>query len=71
MQLADFITSPQHRESIAAAAGTTPDYLWQIESAWNGRRPSPELARRIVAATGGVVTLTDLRPDIWPESEAA
>lgn len=71
MQLADFIADPKRRDLLVEAVGTCPDYLWQIATSWRGRRPSPAMARKIAAATCGMVTLSELRPDIWPESEAA
>lgn len=38
---------------------------------FNGRRrPSPELARAIHAASDGLITLAELRPDIWGETPA-
>lgn len=50
-------------ESVAAQAGTTPAYLWQI--ATGVRKASPKLAKAIEAATGGKVSKRELRPDIW------
>jgi hypothetical protein len=46
-----------------------PLYLYSISS--RRRRPGPQLAREIVAASGGKVRLYDLRPDIWPPPSKA
>lgn len=71
MQLADFISDTERRANLAKAVGTSPDYLWQVATGWRGRRPSTALARKIADATCGMVTLSEMRPDVWPDSEAA
>lgn len=50
-------------DRLAAHAKTKPVYLYQL--AKGIRRPSPDLARRLHAATGKRVSLHALRPDIW------
>lgn len=50
---------------MAARLGKTPNYLWQLAVRYRGRKPSAELARRIHEETLGVVSLKELRPDIW------
>jgi len=54
---------------VAAVAETSVAYLEQL--AGGHRRPSPELARRLHAASGGAMRLADLRPDLWGEETAA
>ena len=50
-------------EIMAAKAGTTYDYLIQL--AGKHRQPSPDLARKLVKASRGKLTLSELRPDLW------
>lgn len=57
------------RNTTAARLGVAPQYLSQIAHGW--RRASPALARVIEDGTGGEVTRTQLRPDIWPGLRAA
>lgn len=51
---------------VAAEAGTNYAYFSQI--AYGHRRASPHMAQRIEKATGGEVTLCELRPDIWGDA---
>ena len=44
---------------LAEAAGTDPQYLRQCATPWRGKRPSPELAMRLIAAEPRL-TLDDL-----------
>jgi hypothetical protein len=53
-------------EAVAARAGTTYDYLIQL--AGQHRKPSPDLARKLVKASRGKLTLGELRPDLWSDS---
>lgn len=71
MDLATFISDPARRASLAAACGTSADYLWQVATGWKGRKPSPKLARRIHEETHGLITLQSLRPDIWGDDKEA
>lgn len=73
MDLQTYISDRERKASLAKALATSPMYLWQLATRWKGRKPSPEFAMKIEAATDGVVTRQELRPDIWqPEqSEAA
>jgi hypothetical protein len=59
------------REHLAEQCQTTVEYFWQLSG--KHRRPSPALARRINQFSGGVVTLPELRPDIYgdPNQESA
>ena len=47
----------------ARAAGTSLGYLRCI--AYDNRRPSPEMAKRLEEASDGLMGRADLRPDIW------
>ena len=64
MTLAEYLLI-EDADRLAKACETQSVYLMQIVR--GVRRPSPKLARRIHAATNGVVTLESLRPDIWGE----
>ena len=49
---------------VALAANTTIEYL--ADQIGNGhRKPSPELALKLAAASDGRLTLPALRPDLW------
>lgn len=50
-------------ESVALKAGTKFVYLSQI--ACGHRKPSPALAKALVEASDGALTLHELRPDIY------
>jgi len=66
MLIKDFIArfGREELDAIAAKAGTTLGYL--SEQVANGHRnPSPDLAKKLVAASGGRLTLAELRPDLW------
>lgn len=71
MDLKTFIAESGARKTLADALGTSPDYLWQIATGWQGRKASPKLALAIEEATGGKVTRAELRPDLWGEPKAA
>lgn len=70
MLLAHYIESlePAARREFAHRAGTTDAHLAQLKG--GHRRPSAEMAKRLSAASCGVVTLCELRPDIWEEQRA-
>lgn len=68
MRLHEFIADRSRRASLAAACGTTPDYLWQVATGWRGRKPSPRLARLVHKETHGLVTLQSMRPDVFGEA---
>jgi DNA-binding transcriptional regulator YdaS (Cro superfamily) len=65
MTLAAFIADRDRRISLAKAVSASPNYLWQVATGWNGRKPSPKLARRIHEATHGLVTMQSMRPDVF------
>jgi DNA-binding transcriptional regulator YdaS (Cro superfamily) len=57
------------RRALADALEIAPAYLYQMAS---GRRTvSPKLCRSIERATNGVVTVHDLRPDVFGEAPDA
>ena len=47
MDLLTYISDMSRRAALAAACGTSPEYLWQIATGWRGKRPSPKLASAI------------------------
>jgi len=47
---------------IAERVGCTPDYIRKINRGI--RRPGPAMAKKIVVASEGEITLYDLRPDL-------
>lgn len=69
MELRDYwlAMSTEDRQAFVDRAGTTISYMPLLTG--GHRRPSPELARKLVEASDGVLTLTALRPDIWPPQE--
>lgn len=70
MDLATYIADTERRARLARDLDTDPAYLWQLATRWRNKRPSPDMARRIEAATSGTVTKETLRPDIWPAEPA-
>jgi len=77
MDLKTFNSDMARRLALADRLGCSPDYLWQLgvgfrpTGAKRAKRPSPELAQRIEAATqelGQVVPKESMRPDIWPDA---
>lgn len=65
MDLKTYIADPARRDALAASLGTSKQYLWQLAEAWQGRKGSAEMAKRIQSATNGEVPAYELRPDIW------
>jgi DNA-binding transcriptional regulator YdaS (Cro superfamily) len=57
--------SPEDRETVAAKAGTTTEYLRQVLAC--GRRCGASLAKNIESATDGTVSRKVLRPDIFAD----
>ncbi|MFQ6309890.1 hypothetical protein [Lysobacter capsici] len=68
MDLQTFIADTGRRKLLADALGKSPDYLWQLGTGWNGRKPSPQLAMEIESATRDLgpeeVRCESLRPDM-------
>lgn len=62
-------TPADERGRVAKEASTSVGYLWQL--AGGHRKASIELAKALETATGGQVTRSDLRPDIWEAGNAA
>lgn len=74
MNLAEYASNPVKRNALARAVGANPQYMYQMAVGWNGKRPSPGMARKIESATNGIVTRYELRPDIFgvaPETKVA
>lgn len=72
MNLADYLktlTTAEEFNAFAVACGIKPGYLAQLKCRTPGnakRVPSTKLSRRFVEKSGGLVTLEELRPDVWP-----
>lgn len=71
MNMREFLNAidQAERERFAKNAQTSVGYLWLL--AGDHRRPSPKLARRLHEASGGRMTLAELRPDLWGDEVAA
>lgn len=52
---------------LAAAAGTDPQYLRQCAIGWRNKRPSPELAMKLIEADGRL----DFKALLLPPKTAA
>lgn len=69
MDLKTYISDTGRKDALALALNSSGQYLWQIANGWRNRKPSPQFARRVFEATGGQVTLHELRPDIWNDTQ--
>lgn len=58
--------TPDERDALAAAVGSSVGYFYLLGG--SHRRASPALCRRLVDAESKL-TLSELRPDIWPPPE--
>ena len=59
-----------HAKALAQKAGTSVGYLRLLS--YGLRRPSAELALRLEYASGGLITASELRPDLpWPTHSSA
>lgn len=69
MDLHTYISIPERRQALADELQTAPVYLWQIATAWRGKRASWSMAKRIEAATEKLgpekVSKESLRPDVF------
>lgn len=69
MDLKEFISVPDRKRRLAEATSKSEGYLWQIATAWRGKRVSAELALQIERATAEIgpeaVPKEGLRPDIF------
>lgn len=72
MNIRDFLSTltPEQREAFATRAGTKASYFPQLMMD-DHRKPSVKLARRLVDASDGALTLEELRPDVWGDTQAA
>lgn len=61
--------TPEQKRQLATEADTSVGYLHLV--AGSHRRPGPEMAKRLVAASNGKLSLPVLRPDLWGEQGAA
>lgn len=70
MKLNDYLSELDvaGREAFATRAGTTTDYLQQLKG--GHRQPSVYLCKRFVEASGGILKLEELRPDVWGRMRA-
>lgn len=71
LTLREYLFERERRDELVKALGTSYDYLWQIATAWRGRRASPDMALRIERATNGVVPRWVTRPDLWDAPQKA
>lgn len=75
MELITFIADPTRKRALVEALGASEGYLWQIATAWRGKRAGPELAIKIEKATTEIgpeaVPRHSLRPDLWPKTVTA
>jgi len=70
MDLLTYISDMSRRAALAAACGTSPEYLWQIATGWRGKRPSPKLASAIERESTRLGPATVLKePMIFGRSE--
>ena len=51
------------RKALAKDVGVSTVYVWQLAN--RKGMASPRVAKAIQTATGGVVSLAEIRPDIW------
>jgi len=71
MNITDWMkqASAERKAEVAAEAGTTVDYLYQLSG--GHREPSHRMAKRLHRASGGEMSLAAMRPDIWGDQVAA
>lgn len=72
MTLKELMKVLTHEEKHSLARRAETDYIYLFQCAGTGpnsRRPSPALAKRLVAADPRL-TLAELRPDIWGDEPA-
>lgn len=68
MKLQTYLASltPSERDAFAARINSTPGYVKLLRS--GHKRVGHAMAKRILVATDGQVTLHEMRPDIWAPS---
>lgn len=59
--------TPEQKKAYAKRAGISRVYLSQIVTGF--RTASPKTARKLHEASGCVVPLHKLRPDVWPSTD--
>lgn len=68
MNLADYLTANGLTPTaFARLAGVQASTIFRILD--GSRKAGVDVARKITAATNGLVTLTDLRPDLYPPKD--
>lgn len=74
MNLLDFIADPERKQKLATATESSPAYLYQVATGWNGKRASTDLAQAIERESALIgpecVPKESLRPDVWGEAPA-
>lgn len=65
MTLREFLDGLPSIKAWAESHGLNPNIVTQVASRRTRRRPGPLLAKRISKASGGLVPLSQLRPDLW------
>lgn len=75
MNLADYLKTltAEQFKAFATDCEIQPGYLAQLKCRTPGnakRVPSTKLSRRFVEKSGGLVTLEELRPDVWPSQNS-
>ena len=66
MDLRTYLAERRKEESTVAWCKRNGLHPMSVTLVANGhRKAGPELARKISTATGGVVSLAKLRPDLW------
>lgn len=72
MDFTTYISDTGRRAALAKAARTSPDYLWQCATGWNGKRASTDLAKRLHDESFRLgpeaIPLASIRPDVWGEA---
>lgn len=64
MTLSEYLkTSGRSQQQLADFLGITQARVCQMA---NGGKITPEMAKKIYIVTGKKVTLSEMRPDIWP-----
>ena len=67
MTLREYLDSLESISEWARAHGINPNLLPQYapKTGEPPKRPGPKMAKRLCKASGGLVPLASLRPDIW------
>jgi hypothetical protein len=68
--LREFNADTARRRALAAAVGSSPDYLWQLGVGWDNKRPGIALAKAIERESEKIwrrIPKGSMRPDVWDE----